>query len=147
MSLLDPPAAKPEKSRAMAFTIAALTLVTIVVLWFTFRYYPEKKVAERFFNALVAGDMAQAYQLWKPGSSYTMNDFLADWGDQGYYGPVKSYGIERARGPRGSTSVAITVKVSPYSPMPDPSDAEKSRKTRVVEVWILPRDKSFSFPP
>jgi len=31
--------------------------------------------------------------------------------------------------------------------MPDPSDAEKSRKTRVVEVWILPRDKSFSFPP
>ena len=147
MSLLDPPAAKPERSRAMAFTIAALTLVTVVVLWFTFRYYPEKKVAERFFNALVAGDMAQAYQLWKPGPSYTMNDFLADWGDQGYYGPVKSYVIEHARSPRGSTSVAITVKVSPYSPMPDPSDAEKSRKTRVVEVWILPRDKSFSFPP
>ena len=147
MSLLDPPAAKPEKSRAMAFTIAALTLVTVVVLWFTFRYYPEKKVAERFFNAVVAGDMAQAYQLWKPSASYTMNDFLADWGPQGYYGPVKSYVIERARSPRGSTSVAITVKVSPYSPMPDPSDAEKSRKTRVVEVWILPRDQSFSFPP
>jgi hypothetical protein len=147
MSLLDPPAAKPEKSRAMAFTIAALTLVTIVVLWFTFRYYPEKKVAERFFNALVAGDMTQAYQLWKPGPSYTMNDFLADWGDQGYYGPVKSYVIDHLRSPRGSTSVAVTVRVSPYSPMPDPSDAEKSRKTRVVEVWILPRDKSFSFPP
>jgi hypothetical protein len=76
-----------------------------------------------------------------------MNDFLADWGPQGYYGPVKSYVIERARGPRGSTSVAITVKVSPYSTMPDVSDAEKSRKTRVVEVWIQPSDKSFSFPP
>ena len=147
MSLLDPPAAKPEKSRAMAFTIAALTLVTVVVLWFTFRYYPEKKAAERFFNAVVAGDMAQAYQLWKPGASYTMNDFLADWGPQGYYGPVKSYEIDRLRSPRGSTSVAVTVRVSPYSPMPDASDAEKSRKTRVVEVWILPRDKSFSFPP
>jgi hypothetical protein len=147
MSLLDPPAAKPDKSRAMAFTIAALTLVAVVALWFTFRYYPEKKAAERFFDALVAGDMAQAYQLWKPGPSYTMNDFLADWGPQGYYGPVKSYVIERARGPRGSTSVAITVKVSPYSTMPDVSDAEKSRKTRVVEVWIQPSDKSFSFPP
>ena len=147
MSLLDPPATKPEKSRAMAFTIAALTLVTIVVLWFTFRYYPEKKVAERYFNALVAGDMTQAYQLWKPGPSYTMNDFLADWGDQGYYGPVKSYVIDHLRSPRGSSSVAVTVRVSPYSPMPDPSDAEKSRKTRVVEVWILPSDKSFSFPP
>lgn len=159
MSLLDPPAAKPEKSRAMAFTIAALTLVTIVVLWFTFRYYPEKKAAERFFNAVVAGDMAQAYDHWfaidptdrhqvrKPSASYTMNDFLADWGPQGYYGPVKSYAIERLRSPRGSTSVAVTVRVSPYSPMPDASEAEKSRKTRVVEVWILPRDKSFSFPP
>jgi hypothetical protein len=147
MSLLDPPAAKPEKSRAMAFTIAALTLVAVVVLWFTFRYYPEKIAGEHFFNAVVAGDMAQAYQLWKPGPSYTMNDFLADWGDQGYYGPVKSYEIDHLRSPRASSSVAVTVKVSPYSPMPDPSDAEKSRKTRVVEVWILPRDKSFSFPP
>ena len=26
-------------------------------------------------------------------------------------------------------------------------ETTKSRKTRVVEVWILPRDKSFSFPP
>jgi hypothetical protein len=147
MSLLDPPAAKPEKSRALAFTIAALTLVAVVVLWFTFRYYPEKKAAERFFSSVVAGDMAQAYQLWKPGPSYAMNDFLADWGDQGYYGPVKSYEIDHLRSPRGSSSVAVTVKVSPYSPMPDPSDAEKSRKTRVVEVWILPKDKSFSFPP
>ena len=147
MSLLDPPAAKPEKSRALAFTIAALTLVAVVVLWFTFRYYPEKKAAEHFFSAVVAGDMAQAYQLWKPGPSYAMNDFLADWGDQGYYGPVKSYEIDHLRSPRGSSSVAVTVKVSPYSPMPDPSDAEKSRKTRVVEVWILPKDKSFSFPP
>lgn len=147
MSLLDPPAAKPEKSRALAFTIAALTLVAVVVLWFTFRYYPEKKAAEHFFSSVVAGDMAQAYQLWKPGPSYAMNDFLADWGDQGYYGPVKSYEIDHLRSPRGSSSVAVTVKVSPYSPMPDPSDVEKSRKTRVVEVWILPRDKSFSFPP
>jgi hypothetical protein len=31
--------------------------------------------------------------------------------------------------------------------MPDPSEVEKSRKTRVVEVWFQPSDKSFSFPP
>jgi len=147
MSLLDPPADKPDKSRAMAFTIAALAVIAIVALWFTFRYYPEKRAAERFFDALVAGDTAQAYQLWKPGPTYTMKDFLADWGSQGYYGPVKSYAIDHLRAPRGSVSVAVTVRVSPYSPMPDPSDAEKSRKTRVVEIWILPRDKSFSFPP
>jgi hypothetical protein len=147
MTLLDPPAEKPDKSRAMAFTIAALVIVAIVALWFTFRYYPEKKAAQRFFDALVAGNTDLAYQLWKPSANYAMKDFLADWGPQGYYGPVKSYEIDHARAPRGSSSVAITVKLSPYSPMPDISDTEKSRKTRVVEVWILPSDKSFSFPP
>lgn len=147
MSLIDPPAYKPDRSRAMAFTIAALALVAIVGLWYTFRYYPEKKATERFFDALVAGDTAHAYQLWKPGPTYAMKDFLADWGPEGYYGPVKSYVIEHASGPRGSTSVAVTVKVNPYSPMPEPSDVEKSRKTRVVELWILASDKSFSFPP
>jgi hypothetical protein len=147
MSLLDPPASKPDKSRALAFTYATLALVAIVALWFTFRYYPEKKAAERFFDALVAGDTARAYQLWKPAPSYAMKDFLADWGPQGYYGPVKSYEIVHAKAPKGSTSIAVTVKVSPFSPMPDISDTEKSRKTTVVEVWILAADKSFSFPP
>jgi hypothetical protein len=146
MTLLDAPAEKPDSSRAMAFTIAALVIVAIVVLWFTFRYYPEKKAAEHFFDALVAGDTAKAYQLWKPGSSYAMKDFLADWGPEGYYGPVKSYKIIHAKAPKDSNTVAISTEISPYSPMPDASDAEKSRKTKVVEIWVLAADKSLSFP-
>jgi hypothetical protein len=147
MSLTDPPADKPDKSRAMAFTIAALALVAIVLLYYTFRYYPEKKTAETFFDALVAGDMAKAYQLWKPGPSYAMKDFLADWGPQGYYGPVKSYNIVRATSPSGSHAVAVSVEISPFSPMPVISDAEKSRKTKHVEIWVQAADKSLSFPP
>jgi len=147
MTLLDAPAETPHKSRAIPFTIAAVVLLAIVGLWLTFRYYPEKKAAERFFNAVAAGDTNTAYRLWKPSPSYEMKDFLADWGPNGYYGPVKSYRIKRARSPRGSDEVAITVEVSPFAPMPDSSDAEKSRKTRTVEVWIAPNDKSFSFPP
>jgi hypothetical protein len=146
MSLLDPPADKPDKSRAMAFTIAALAVLSIVALYFTFRYYPEKRTAERFLDALVAGDTAKAYQLWKPGPSYAMKDFLADWGPAGYYGPVKSYRVVRAQAPKGSNAVAITVEVSPFSPMPDASDTEKSRRTKVVEIWVLVADKSLSFP-
>jgi hypothetical protein len=146
MSLIDPPADKPDRSRAMAFTVAALVLVAIVALWFTFRYYPEKRAAERFFDALVAGNTDLAYQLWKPGPSYTMKDFLADWGPQGYYGPVKSYRIIHAKAPAGSNAISVSVEISPYSPMPDISDVEKSRKTRVVEIWVLAADKSFSFP-
>jgi hypothetical protein len=146
MSLLDPPADKRDKSRAMAFTIAALAVVAIVALYYTFRYYPEKRAAEHFLDVLVAGDAAKAYQLWKPSPSYAMKDFLADWGPGGYYGPVKSYRILHAKAPSGSNAIAITVEVSPFSPMPDTSDTEKSRKTKVVEIWVLTTDKSLSFP-
>jgi len=147
MSLLEPPVEKPQKSRVMAFTVAALVFTLVVVLWFTFRYYPEKKAASQFFDALVAGDTNKAYDLWKPSASYKMSDFLADWSTDGYYGPVKSYKIMDASAPRNGTSIAVNIAISPFAPMPSASDGDKSRKTRVVTLWVLPRDKSLTFPP
>lgn len=153
MTLLDPPPVKPEKSRALAFTAAAVAVAVIVVLWFGippvwfgFRYYPEEKAAVRFFNALAADNTDLAYQLWRPEPSYTKKDFLADWGPEGYYGPVKSYDIKKACSPGGDT-VDISVAISPFSPMPQPGDEEKSRKTKVVSVWVVSSNKSLSFPP
>ena len=132
----------------MIFTMTAAFLIAIIAVWFWLRFYPEKKAAGEFFNAVVAGDMPRAYQLWKPGPSYKMQDFVADWGPTGYYGPVKSYEIMKAKSPTGSaTSVEIRVAISPFSPMPDANDPEKSQKTKVVSVWIDAKDKSFSFPP
>ena len=147
MSLLEPPVEKPQKSRVLAFTITALVFTLAVVLWFTFRYYPEKKAAARFFDALVAGDTSKAYALWQPSASYRMSDFLADWGNDGYYGPVKSYKVMGARAPKNGSSIEVNIAVSPFTPMPDASDGDKSRKTKVVTLWVLPRDKSLSFPP
>jgi len=147
MTLLDPPPVKPEKSRAMAFTVAAVSVALMVLLWFVFRYYPEKRAADRFFTALAAGNTDLAYQLWKPTPSYSMKDFLADWGPEGYYGPVKSYEILKTCAPHGSNTVDVSVAISPFTPMPQPGDAEKSRKTKVVSVWVVSSDKSLSFPP
>ncbi|HEV2102577.1 MAG TPA: hypothetical protein VGR58_07335 [Candidatus Acidoferrum sp.] len=147
ISLLEPAVEKPHKSRVMAFTVAALAFTLAVVLWFTFRYYPEKKAAAHFFDALVAGDTNKAYELWKPSATYRMSDFTADWGPAGYYGPVKSYKIMSAKAPKRSDSIEVDVAISPFSPMPEASDGEKSRKTKVVPLWILPSDKSISFPP
>jgi len=147
MTLFDPPAEKSTKSRAMAFTIGALALFVVVLLYFAFRYYPERRAAEHFFDALVVGDTDTAYRLWKPGPSYAMKDFMADWGPQGYYGPVKSYKILKVNAPPKANAIAVRVATSPFSPLPDAGDEEKSRKTRVVSVWVLTKDKSLSFPP
>jgi len=147
MSLLEPPPEKTNKSRVWTFTIVALLAALVVVLWFTFRYYPEKKTVGQFFDALVAGDTDKAYALWKPTGSYRKDDFLADWGPTGYYGPIKSYKVMDAKAPRKSESVSVNVAISPYAPMPEASDGEKSQKTRVVTLWVSPSDKSLSFPP
>jgi len=146
MSLLEPPAETPKKHYVLKITIAAVALVVVITLWFSFRYYPEKKAAGQFFAALTAGDTAKAYALWKPSGSYSMKDFLADWGTDGYYGPVHSYKIMDAKAVRNSTSIAVNVAISPYASMPIAGDAEKSMKTKVVTIWVTPADKSFSFP-
>jgi hypothetical protein len=147
MSLLEPPPEKSHKSQVAVFTLGALILALAVVLYFTLRYYPEKKAAGQFFNALVAGDTEKAYALWKPTPSYKKGDFLADWGATGYYGPVKSYKIMSASAPDKSDSIAVSVALSPYAPLPSSADAEKSQKTKVVTLWVSPADKSLSFPP
>lgn len=148
MALLEPPPETSNKSRVLKFVGGALLLIAVIVLYFAFRFYPEQRAAQHFFDAIAAGDFNGAYKLWKPGPSYQMRDFMADWGPYGYYGPVKSYNIVRIHSPEGpSDSVAVEVAVSPFSPMPHEQDAEKSRRTRIVTVWVNSKDKSLSFPP
>lgn len=148
MSLLEPPPDEHKKSRAMIFTLTTAFIIAVIAVWFVLRFYPEKKAAADFFDAVVANDMTRAYQLWKPSPTYRIQDFVADWGPTGYYGPVKSYEIVKAKSPVGSTtSVEIRVAISPFSPMPTANEPEKSQKTKVVTVWVDSKDKSFSFPP
>src|SRR5580658_7417269 len=131
MSLLEPPPDVHKKSRAMIFTMTTAFIIAIIAVWFWLRFYPEKKATEQFFNAVVAGDMNTAYQLWKPGpsSSYKLQDFIADWGPTGYYGPVKSYSILKAKSPNGSTSsVEVRVAISPFAPCPLSTATPKKAK-------------------
>ncbi len=148
MTLLEPQVETSSRSRHLKFVAGALVVLAAVVLYFAFRYYPEQRAAQRFFDALVAADTNTAYQLWKAKPSYRLQDFLTDWGPHGYYGPVKSYKIMKISRPEGSiNSVVVEIAVSPFTPMPAATDAEKSRRTRVVTVWMNTEEKSFSFPP
>ncbi|MBS1839752.1 MAG: hypothetical protein JST77_02760 [Acidobacteria bacterium] len=147
MSLLNPPPESENKSNALKYTMIAIALAVIIGGWFVFRYYPEKRAVDHFFDALVAGDTNHAYELWKPGASYKLGDFVADWGPNGYYGPVKSYEILRASSSRGANGVTINVAVSPFSPMPGANDPEKSRRTKTIPLFVDTGSKAISFSP
>jgi len=149
MGLLDATSEEPQsKLRRWIISGLALALLISLTIGYMFRFYPEKRAVERFLDTLVAGDTARAYQLWKPSGSYTIQDFLEDWGPTGYYGPVKSYHIETAQNPRGGGSgVIIVVELSPYQPFPAANDTEKNRRTKEVRMWVERKDKSLGFPP
>lgn len=145
--LFDAPPESAHKSNAMKYTAVAIALAVVIAGWFLFRYYPEKRAVTHFFDALVTGNTEQAYQLWKPSGSYRKGDFLADWGPEGYYGPVKSYEIMRATRMKSSNGIIVSVAVSPFSPMPGENDPVKSRRTKVVPLFVDVDSKAMSFSP
>lgn len=154
MSLLDAQPPPPPNPWPQRLGVAVLLLAAVgALLYWQFRYYPEKKQVERFLDALVAGDYQTAYRLWKPTPSYTYQNFLEDWGETTPRGRIRSYeivGVEPASAalvavPGGggnrrtlqvggdSSGVVVTVRLNGQDP-PE-------------RIWVEKKDKSLSFPP
>ncbi len=149
MGLLDSGTEEPRsKGRRYAVTVVAFALLMALAIWYLLRFYPEKRAAEHFFDALATGDAQRAYQLWHPQPTYSYQDFLDDWGPTGYYGPVKSYRIESVQAPpKGGSGVIVVAELSPFQPFPADNDGAKNRRTKEVRIWVEHSDKSLSFPP
>jgi hypothetical protein len=149
LGILDSGPEEPKsRLRRYILTVVALVLLLVFGLWYAFRFFPEKRAAQRFLDALSAGDTPRAYQLWKPAPTYMMKDFLDDWGPTGYYGPVKSYRIESVVAPeKGGSGVIVVAELSPSAPFPQDNDATKTRRLKEVRIWVESKDKSLSFPP
>ena len=149
MGLLDSDAEEP-KSKVLRWSITVLLLVVLsgLTAWFFLRYQTEKTTAAQFFAALAAGDTKRAYELWKPGESYTYERFLEDWGPSGEYGPVGSFRIVAAHRPTdrrtrmAASGVVVVVEISPRAPF----DAS-TPGIQEVQIWVERRDQSLSFPP
>lgn len=148
MALFDGTEEHPP-SKALRYLITTLVFIALIAgaCWYLLRFHTEKHTVHRFMDAVVAGKMDDAYRIWRPSSSYSMKDFMDDFGPDGYYGPVKSYRIESAeRLKDGSSGVIVVVEVSPYQPFPDDHDSN-ANKSKEVRLWVEFKDQSLSFPP
>lgn len=136
-----------SKSRRRAILAAVLAIFVIAGLWWVLRYHKERVTILHFMDAVIAGQMQQAYQIWKPSSSYSYKDFLDDWGPDGYYGPIRSFHVINTEHQAGASGVEIKVQLSPYQPFPADNDALKQSKTKEVILWVQLGDQSIGFPP
>ena len=148
MNLLGTSAEEPNSKR-LRYAVSGVALILLVSfgIWFFFlRFVSEKHTVEHFMDAVVAQDFQRGFQIWKSHGSYTYQDFVGDWGLQGYYGPIKSYRIESATlPPNGGSGVVVVVEVSPFQPFPENNDPRGGR-TKEIRLWVERSDQSLSFP-
>jgi len=148
VGLFDTTSEEPHSKRLRYIVtgVAGIILISFFIWYFFLRYIVEKRVVLHFMDAVVAGNYQQAYQIWKPHGTYSYQDFIADWGKEGYYAPVGSFRFESAEAPRDATGIVIVVEISPFQPFPSNQDP-KSARNREVRLWVDRSDESMSFPP
>jgi hypothetical protein len=111
MALMDAKEYDPrpaQKRRKIIATVVVAVLAVAVYLYLT-RYDSEKKVINKFFQAIEQKDYDAAYGIyyadpdWKQHpekyTAYTINQFKLDWGPSGEYGAITSHQIDCALEP------------------------------------------------
>lgn len=105
----------PKKSRAWKERLkvpVAIGLVLLVIgggAW-KFANFREEGRVRQFMDAVRAGQYDTAYQMWDIEGHYRMEDFLQDWGHDGFY----TKGMQDARvadsnGKGGSVIVYVAI--------------------------------------
>ena len=80
----------PKKSRAWKDRLKvplAIGLVLVVIggIAYKFANYREERRIRQFMESVEKGQYESAYQIWDSDGHYRIEDFLQDWGRDGYY--------------------------------------------------------------
>jgi hypothetical protein len=148
LGLLDGDAEEPS-SKLRRYIITGIAFVALLGggVAYLLRFHTEKKTVVTFMDVLASGDLQRAYHVWNPNPGYSFQDFLADWGPTGEYGPVKSYRLETAQLPKNGSGVVVVVELSRFSPFPSARDSDKSRNNKEVYLWVERSTQKLSFAP
>jgi hypothetical protein len=73
------------KERLKIPMMGALVLIFIGGIAYKFANYKEEGRVRQFLTAIEGTQYDAAYGQWDADGRYTMKDFLADWGKEGYY--------------------------------------------------------------
>jgi hypothetical protein len=139
---------RPAQRRWRLVVIAFIVAVAAFLVWWFFRYYPEERAINRFFQAIEHKDFDTAYGLyfadpnWKQHpqkyDQYPLSQFMLDWGPSSEYGVITSHKIDCATEPptkayRSSTGVIVVVSVN--------------NRPETTSMWVEKKSKSISLSP
>ena len=144
-TIFTAPQYDPRRERRRRAIIAAVVVIIVVVgvLAYLYRNWPEERVVDHFFNALVNKDFENAYGIWvhdpnwklhpQNYPNYPFREFYNDWGPGGEWGIIKSYRIDGSANPKQGSGVVVVVTVN-----------ERKEPAR---MWVEKNDKTLTFSP
>ena len=133
MTLLDAKPPGPPRKIGKAVGLCLAIVLISGLLYLVFRNYPAERAANRFLTTLEHGKYQEAYRIWQPAPTYTYENFLHDWGDQGDYGKIREFKVLGSRS-KGSDTVIVTVRINNVDP---PLDLLVDRKTKGLAFSIF----------
>ncbi|HEV3038518.1 MAG TPA: hypothetical protein VHA33_12150 [Candidatus Angelobacter sp.] len=150
MGLMDAKEYDPRPAQRRMKIIASLALIAVIVgiVWFLFRYWPEERVINRFFDAIERSDMQSAYGLYfndptwqqhpEKHDRYSFGQFQLDWGPSGEYGKVTSHHVECSTEPpkKGDVSpsgVIVVVRIN--------------NRAETKSMWVEKKSKTITESP
>jgi hypothetical protein len=147
MALMDAQPYDPtrDKRRRVVIIVVILILILIGGISWKLRFWPEERVANKFFSAIEHKNYERAYGIWMADPSwkqhpqkygrYPFATFYEDWGPASEYGTITSHQIEGAGYPQTGpgNGVVVTVRIN--------------GRPVTATVWVSKNDKSMSFPP
>jgi hypothetical protein len=136
----DPRRERRKRSIVVAIIVAILVLG---VLAYLYRNWPQERIVDHFFSALVQRDFEKAYGIWvhdpnwkqhpQNFPNYSFREFYNDWGPGGEWGVIKSYRIEGSARPKQGSGVVVVITVN-------------DRK-EPARIWVEKKDKTLTFSP
>jgi hypothetical protein len=80
----------PKRSRALKERLKVPLTIAVVLIFisgvaYKFANFREERRVRQFIAQIQSGDYEAAYKDWDANAQYTIQDFLDDWGKEGYY--------------------------------------------------------------
>ena len=144
-TIFTAPEYDPWRERRKRAIVVAVAAAAFVIGFFVYQYrnWPEERVVDRFFTALVNKDFETGYAIWEHDPAwkqhpqnypnYSFREFYNDWGPGGEWGIIKTFRIEGSASPKQGSGVVVVVTIN-----------ERKEPAR---LWVEKKDKTLTFSP
>jgi hypothetical protein len=146
MTLMDAKEYDPAHDRRRRLVISTVVFLVLLIgfLVWNFRFWPEERIVDKFFDALQQKQYEVAYGIWfhdpdwqkhpQKYAQYPYNEFYRDWGPGGEWGLIKSHRVYASGTPKGGGSGVIVEMVV-------------NDRSEHASIWVQKSDKTLTFSP